>query len=75
MPGGLVLHLYDGDDQLLVVQQIDPLNNWVPTDEMMAAGRTGKAPMCLVVYDGDTGARWANEDFEGSGLRSGMRLT
>lgn len=63
-PGGVVLHAYSVPDGALLVERLMPASMPIEAQEQAArddAAWTGLASrdgVCLVAYDGDTGARW-----------------
>lgn len=72
-PGGLVFRIYDLSDRLVATDRIVP-PDWQPTEETVEAARAA-GDVCLVVYDGDTGVRWTDDDFRDSGMQAGQRFT
>jgi hypothetical protein len=66
-PGGLVLHVYDTDGLLLLerhlaVADADRLTTIAATDAIEAVDASRTA-LVLVVYDGDSGARWTQHEW------------
>jgi hypothetical protein len=66
-----VFRLYDDRDQLVVSDQV-MYPRWEPSEAMVAAAN--REMLVLVVYDGDTGMRWSDEDFQQAGFQSGQIL-
>ncbi|HKY67420.1 MAG TPA: hypothetical protein VJM49_13655 [Acidimicrobiales bacterium] len=72
-PGGLVFHLYQGDE-LVAVDAIVPAGRHGPSDGMVASALKSRRPSCLVVYDGDSGLRLTPGELAQVGLSTGQRL-
>lgn len=68
-PGGIMVHLYDGDGELLGAEGV---GDGTPRAELAEVDGTG--PLCLVVYDGDTGLRFTPADLAAAGLTAGERI-